>query len=750
MDGGSQKPVYRRKIVVRIVRYFLIIAIVPVAIMSVVLLTGPRAPLLQGAADGQQTLATNGSRQVDRYINTLTDQLAFAGQLYALDPGSIAPSLSTLLKQNADLRQIDFLTVGGEKRTAVRQGDEVKITTTKILSENSTTIEGLNLDTLANKSRILKLTHDINNMPQINLSMPIHDTKSGKFIGGIFGHYKVTDDTWNSIIPNQNGSQQTVYVVDDNGTLVYHPDHTVLSTTTDLKAVDAVHNFLVNNTQTQQTVSEANKQVLSTARTTKVGWGVVAERPLSDIYGGADAYTQLVVMVSIASIATASLVGLFFSGRLARPIRRLVIGARRLSENNFTKPINVKTKDELQELADIFNNLGVNINGLINNLQTNNRDLSYEHSRLQNIINSVNDGVVAVNAKQEIISANPSATRLVSHITTPLTGRPLSEVFPWTYNNAPLFIDMEYPGVRSYNEIVMAKGESVAYLDLMVEVTDRENSNVAAIITIHDQTSTRELSFMKLDFVAIAAHELRTPLTVISGYLDILNREAIHSLSVENLEDLQKAIIGTKQLGELINKLLNIARIERGDMEIFLDKLNLTQMVATSVEQHQPMAAQKQQVLAYTSDVSGTVYVPADPASITEVLNNLIGNAIKYTPEGGQIRVNIVATSEEVRVEIIDSGPGVPDELREKLFSKFYRAERSMITGTRGTGLGLFISKTIIELQKGTIGIAPQQSSGGSTFYFTLPVYLPERDDELITQNISRGRHGWFKKRTDH
>jgi signal transduction histidine kinase len=140
--------------------------------------------------------------------------------------------------------------------------------------------------------------------------------------------------------------------------------------------------------------------------------------------------------------------------------------------------------------------------------------------------------------------------------------------------------------------------------------------------------------------------------------------------------------------------------------------------------------------------------VPADPSTITVFLNNLIANAIKNNNQNGSIEVNLVANADEARIEVIDNGPGIPEELRARLFTKFYRAERSLTSGTRGTGLGLFISKTIIELHGGKIGIEAD-AGRGSTFYFTLPIYKPEQHDKLLVKDKIGGVHGWFKKRSN-
>ena len=392
--------------------------------------------------------------------------------------------------------------------------------------------------------------------------------------------------------------------------------------------------------------------------------------------------------------------------------------------------------------------MGASIKTLINDLKSNNVNLQLEQSKLNNIINSVSDGVIALNNKGEIVSANPPAAKLIGKNVKDVQGHLMRDLYKLQTEDKPFIVALDEIGVSQYNDLELPKPDGMSYLSLVVSVISHEDNEIAAIITINDQTQGRELDFMKLDFVAIAAHELRTPLTVVRGYLDLINTEAIKKLTLSGLENFQKAIEGTDQLRDLINKLLNIARIERGEMEIFIEKLNLSKIVKENVRQHNATAVLKEQTLIFEpEDVDKTVYVPGDPASITEVLNNLIGNAIKYTGRGGQITVKMSTSASQVKVEVADNGPGVPEELRARLFTKFYRAERSLIAGTRGTGLGLFISKTIIELQKGTIGIEPDDGHG-SRFYFTLPIYDADKYDKLLTKDKPLGGiNGWFKKR---
>lgn len=770
MNGGNDarhsksilhrlRHVFRLNISTKIIIYFLFIALVPLISVSFVLVNTAHDQLLRDATEKQQAVAADLARRVDNYLANDINLLAFQARLYAtqsFDAARMDQSLKALFNQNQSLQQVTLQTSNGKQRTFTRQGAEIKMTETSVDLVNSNA-----LDFMIGKSYLLSVGRDATNNPQISIGIPIlkkYDAanddlfaiqkgSADNIIGAIIGAYDVSN-LWKSVLSTTVGKSGYAYVVDNSGNLVTHPDRTFLldKTRRELSGTDAVRQFINGNTQTKQTISEKGKEVISTPGKTTTGWAVIVEEPVSSIYASINSYIQLSALTGIIAIVLTILSGLFFSRQLIKPLRELSNGAKRLGQGEFDQEIKINTKDELQELAETFNAMGHGIKRLIGDLKTNNLRLKIEQIKLNNIISSVSDGVIAVNSKGEIVSINPPAAALVGKNPKSLEGELINEQFNWLHEDEKFTPDLTNGGVYRYTDLSLSNGDSIAYLDIMVAVLDHQDSDVAAIITIHDQTASRELSFMKLDFVAIAAHELRTPLTVISGYLDLLSTTAANELTIYNLENLHRAIDGADQLRQLINKLLNIARIERGDMEILIEKLNLSKLVRENVEQHQRISTQKEQTLTYHVSTDSTVYVPADAASIVEVVNNLIGNAIKYTGKGGKIKVSMTVGHKEVRVEVSDNGPGVPEELRDRLFTKFYRAERSLISGTRGTGLGLFISKTIIELQNGKIGIEPDRGRG-STFYFTLPIYDPTRDDEIIAKKSSGGIRGWFKKR---
>ena len=283
MGGENKKHTLRPKISAKIVSYFLSIALIPPIVVSIVLLGGVRIELLQGATAKQQAIAADASHQVDSYLAENISQLSLTTRHYQASPGQIDQDLIALFKENPNLLKVEVLTKDDKKkRTATLQDDAIKITTASIASDDNT------LDQLASKPKLVAVTRDLNNMPQITLGLPI-STQSGpegKVIGGIVGHYKV-----GALLPDAGSNDGYAYVVDESGNIVYHPDQIFLSTHADLQEVAAVRYYMGGKTGTEQTVSETNDNVVSAVQETKSGWGVVAEEPHLSVAGpGADGH----------------------------------------------------------------------------------------------------------------------------------------------------------------------------------------------------------------------------------------------------------------------------------------------------------------------------------------------------------------------------------------------------------------------------------------------------------------------------
>lgn len=328
-------------------------------------------------------------------------------------------------------------------------------------------------------------------------------------------------------------------------------------------------------------------------------------------------------------------------------------------------------------------------------------------------------GVVIFDENRTIVYNNRKAP---IHITS--TGlKTLNVLFPesdtlerWLNEQEDKSVHSEYIWSRIADK---APGEHDRHVYDIV-ASYQKGSRAETILTFFDKTDTYAPEEDDLDFISFAAHELRGPITVIRGYLDVINEELKPVLKNDQTELMQRLIVSANRLSSYINNILNASRYDRRHFKVHLAEEHLSTIYDTIKDDMQLRAISQNRMLTVTiTDSLPTV--AADKNSVGEVLSNLIDNAIKYSNEGGQIVVEAHAVSGYVEVSIIDRGIGMPSSVLPNLFHKFYRSHRSRET-VAGTGIGLYISKAIVESHGGSIEVRSTESEG-STFTFTLPIY---------------------------
>jgi len=232
-----------------------------------------------------------------------------------------------------------------------------------------------------------------------------------------------------------------------------------------------------------------------------------------------------------------------------------------------------------------------------------------------------------------------------------------------------------------------------------------------------------QLDKLKDEFVSLASHELRTPMTVIKSYLWLLLQEKRGPLTPQQKSDLEKSYQSTERLINLVNDMLNISRIESGRFEVNLSKVNGVELVQSTVSELQARAVEQQIQLIYENYIKTDYMIMADVERVKQVLINLIGNSLKFTPQNGSIRVTTTSDDNYLTVCIKDTGKGIKKEDIPKLFQKFGIVGNKSLTklNSQGTGLGLYLSKALIELQNGKIWVESEGEERGATFCFTLP-----------------------------
>ncbi len=379
----------------------------------------------------------------------------------------------------------------------------------------------------------------------------------------------------------------------------------------------------------------------------------------------------------------------------------------------------------------IFADMVHDVQTRFHDLQQNQEELTRSRGLLETVLQTMVEGVVVLDRKSRIAFVNQSARALLRLREGVLLNRPIWEVARYAELSQqietalklsqPTFEEVELPQQRT---IVRS---ACIPLDL--------GDNVGAVLVLYDVTELRKLERQRREFVSNVSHELKTPLTAIQNYVDTLLDGAI-----DDQEHATKFVEGIQEqcdrLDEMIQELLRLSRIESGQ-EVFTQmEVDLEYVIQQSIESHRPFADSKKVELETTSPAT-ELHAWTDQRALKTILDNLINNAVKYTPSGGKVFVTWQAENSEVRVDVIDSGVGIPSDQLPRVFERFYRVDRSRNRAFGGTGLGLAIVKHLVEELGGRVD-AQSRLEQGSTFSVWLPLAISEPEasnaDEIVDQ----------------
>lgn len=364
-----------------------------------------------------------------------------------------------------------------------------------------------------------------------------------------------------------------------------------------------------------------------------------------------------------------------------------------------------------------------------------------EKDFLNAMLDNLEDGIIACDANGCITVFNQALQKNSSTIEENLNINDLSRYFNLlSMDNKPLLPDQS-PLHRVLN------GETIQNLELIMEfknnttrdviidaqqIINSEGKNIGAVAVIHDVTELKKTERLKSEFVSIVSHELRTPLTSIRGSLGLLVSGVMGEFPEKANKLLEIANNNCERLLVLINDILDIEKIEAGKMEFQLKNIDLNQLVSESIAANK-MYADKFGVTIKFIQSTSPMFVQVDSGRLMQVLANLISNACKFTPRESVVSITIKRIKNRVRVSVADKGEGISKEFQSRIFQKFSQADSSDSRSKGGTGLGLNISKTIIEKLDGTINFISKPNQG-TTFYFELPL---AKENVLLTKETT-------------
>ena len=437
--------------------------------------------------------------------------------------------------------------------------------------------------------------------------------------------------------------------------------------------------------------------------------------PIEDYMQESLVFIRYILLSIFLGLVIAMTVGLWTIGKVTGPIHDLTEASKELAAAKFSTRIQIQTKDELEELADTFNHMAERLEIMISQIQEKN-------IQMDAMLSGMTDGMLAVDCSYKILMMNRELSRLLpSHITLQLGE--LMQVQNDTMMELNQMVEETIEQQQAMEREIRWEDEHESRVikvksSLMREM-EEEYRVLGVFLLVQDVTEIRKLESMRNDFVANVTHELRTPLTLISGFVETLqNEEQLDpyerktALSIIDLE--------TERLKRLINDILTLSEIENmktGGEQCRFDALKEIGEVMNWIR---PLADEKNIQLNHQSNVE-KLEIKVNPSWFRQMIANLLENAIKYTPEGGWVKLRADVNDNGLSIWIQDNGIGIPDEEKELVFQRFYRANRHRIREVGGTGLGLTIVQHIITEMGGTISVTTPES-GGSLFEVTLPM----------------------------
>ena len=345
-----------------------------------------------------------------------------------------------------------------------------------------------------------------------------------------------------------------------------------------------------------------------------------------------------------------------------------------------------------------------------------------EANKNQAILEGIADGVIVFGNDGKAVVANPAIGHLLGKDAGDFLGRDIAELMAGDVAPADQqMVDGLLRETDSYRSSVKFEWADKTLSVSFAPVHDMRGAVTGTVAVFRDFTREAEVARMKSDFVSIVSHELRTPLTAIKGYLELILMGAAGPVSKQQASFLEIARANTERLHILVSDLLDLSRIESGKVELEVKVVSIPQLVDQVSTTLQKEFADRGMTL--TTDVPDDLpEIFGDPGRIMQILTNLLSNAYKYTREGGAM-VRARVEDSFLRIDVIDTGVGISAQDQALLFTRFFRAEDDLVRQQTGTGLGLNITKSLVELHGGEIRVASELGKG-STFSFTLP--LPE------------------------
>ncbi|MBS0203873.1 MAG: PAS domain-containing protein [Planctomycetes bacterium] len=420
----------------------------------------------------------------------------------------------------------------------------------------------------------------------------------------------------------------------------------------------------------------------------------------------------------LATLVAALVVSRILIRPLIEPLGVLNQVARQLAKAAPSLELDDTSDQESEQIAAVFQNVSQHVAAHIADLQTEQHRLEQSHDRLAIVLEAMIEGVIAVDRDERILLANAAAVRLLDLNSNRISNHPL-----WEAVRLPRLQELVRDSIAGLEQHRL-EFEVPRTQSTVVAVVSRLPGKPCpgAVIVLHDVTDLRRLESLRREFVSNVSHELKTPLAAISAYTETLLDGALEEPGI-NRGFVTRIEEQAERLNTLILDLLELARVETNNHAYEIEPIDIGKTLVASISEHQNIAASKNLRLIAVQPAAPT-WALADPGGLRTIVDNLIDNAINYTPEGGEVKVEWHQMGDAVSINVIDTGVGIAKEYQTRIFERFYRVDRARSREVGGTGLGLAIVKHLCQVFNGEIRVSSRLGHG-STFTVRLKAAAP-------------------------
>lgn len=425
------------------------------------------------------------------------------------------------------------------------------------------------------------------------------------------------------------------------------------------------------------------------------------------------------VTASLLAVGISMVVAILIAHSITQPIGEMREQALRIAKGDYSRKVTVHGKDELGQLAVTFNQLAEQIEETQDAMES-------ERNRLNSVLSHMSDGVVATDRRGKVITINDMALSLLGISKEVAIGQNILNL---------LDIEKDYTLrkiLESTEELLIERNESNYGDNKIIRVEfsmiRRESGFISGLVAVmHDVTEQEQNERDRREFVSNVSHELRTPLTSMRSYIETLSEGAWQDQEMAP-RFLKITLDETDRMIRMINDLLDLSRMDNDNLKLNIEMVNFNELVNFVLDRFDVIIANSEKKYRIVREFTQRpLFVEVDTDRMIQVIDNIMNNAIKYSPDGGKITVRLMETHNNVILSITDQGLGIPKKDISRIFERFYRVDKARARKQGGTGLGLAISKEVVKALGGTIW-ATSIENYGSTFYISLP-YEPFEEE---------------------